>query len=66
MFSGITKRRFNRMDAETKAMKMLRLGLLINRIAMIVDNETLKLIMPTLEELEQELAHLFDAIEEVH
>jgi len=53
------------MDADARAMKMLRLGLLINRIAMLSDDETLKRIKPTLDELETELVNLFDQLKEV-
>lgn len=53
------------MDDETRGMKMLRLGLLINRVAMLSDDETLKKIKPTLEELSQELLELFEQIKEV-
>ena len=53
------------MDADARAMKMLRLGLLINRIAMLSDDETLKRIKPTLDELETELLELFNQTEEV-
>lgn len=53
------------MDEETRGMKMLRFGLLINRIAMLSDDENLKRIKPTLDELEQELLALFEQIKEV-
>lgn len=53
------------MDDQAKAMKMLRLGLLINRIATLSDDKTLKRIKPTLEELENELMELFEQMKEV-
>lgn len=53
------------MDEQARADKMLRLGLLINRIATLSDDETLKRIKPTLEALEQELLALFEQIKEV-
>lgn len=52
------------MDAQAKANKMLRVGLLINRIAMLSDDKTLKQIKPTLEELEKELMYIFEQIKE--
>lgn len=52
------------MDAQAKANKMLRVGLLINRIAMLSDDNTLKRIKPTLEELEKELLYIFEQIKE--
>lgn len=52
------------MDAQAKAIKMLRLGLLINKIAMLSDDKTLKQIKPTLDELEKELMYLFEQIKE--
>ena len=52
-------------DVDKKAMKQISLGLLINRIAMLVDDENLARIKPTLEELEQELCELFEQIKEV-
>ena len=48
------------MDDEMRATKMLRLGLLIQRIALLSDDKNLARIKPTLDELEKELVELFN------
>lgn len=53
------------MDEERRTSKMFRIGMLLQRIAMSVDDDTLKRIKPTLESLENELLELFEQIKEV-
>lgn len=53
------------MDKDAKAEKMFRLGMMIQGIAMSVDDETLARIKPKLERLEAELVELFEQIKEV-
>ena len=53
------------MDVETRSTKMLRFGLLIQRIALLSDDKNLKRIKPTLDELEKELENLFNQLTEV-
>lgn len=52
------------MDADVSATKMLRIGLLIQRIALLSDDKNLKRIKPTLNELEQEIEQLFNELTE--